>query len=140
MRRGSQGRVGGRLALRSAGRPRNRAAQCSGKAGPETGRGGPCSQRYWHSPGCARCYLRSSAAQSFHWRRYKVLESFFLLQILATSSVARLFISAARETAFCNISNWRITLTRRTAASAGPVFEDSSWPCSIVVDDGAEDF
>ena len=46
------------------------------------------------------------------------------------------FISAPSVTAFCSISNCRITLTSRTAASALPVLDASSLPCSTVVPDG----
>ena len=46
--------------------------------------------------------------------------------------MAARFISTPSVTAFCNISNCRMTLTSRTADSALPVLDASSLPCSTV--------
>src|SRR5262249_21164761 len=87
--------------------------------------------------GCWRCYLHSSVAPSCRWRRYKAISTYtspFSFcsygPTLATCSTAWRFMSAPMEAALVNISNWRITLIRRTADSAVFTLDDSSRPWS----------
>ena len=54
--------------------------------------------------------------------------------------MACLLMSLPIRTAFCNISNCRMMLTRRTADSAVPVLEAYSLPCSTDVPEGAVGF